>query len=132
VPGQRNGAADVDLRRRGTLRLARRADRGEQTIWKIYLDLFELDSQQSLPNDDGWAGAEIRACCRLAALLDVPLTQAAQNVVPVARTASESVERLRTWATGRCLDADRGGMVRPAGNKSTGRRRVRRSEPSNN
>ena len=103
-----------------------------QTIWKIYLELFELDSQQSLPNDDGWTGAEIRACCRLAALLDVPLTQAAQNVVPVARTAGESVEQLRTWATGRCLDADRGGVVRPAGNKSTGRRRVRRSEPSNN
>ena len=103
-----------------------------QAIWQIYLDLFELDADQPRPNDEGWTGAEIRACCRLAALLDVPLSQAAQNVVPVARTASESVERLRTWATGRCLDADRGGVVRPAGNKSTGRRRVRRGEPSNN
>ena len=42
------------------------------------------------PNDQQWTGAEIRACCRLAALLDVPLTAAAQNVVPVAVTAAES------------------------------------------
>ena len=32
----------------------------------------------------------MKACCRLSALLDVPLVQAAQNVVPVAVTAAES------------------------------------------
>ena len=46
-----------------------------------------MDAKQRLPNDDNWTGAEIRACCRLAALLDLPLVQAAQNVVPVAVTA---------------------------------------------
>jgi hypothetical protein len=46
----------------------------------------------------------------LAALLDVPLIEAAKCVVPVAVTAAESVQRLRTWATGRCLDAARGGI----------------------
>ena len=101
-------------------------------IWQIYLGLFDLDPQQTRPNDDGWTGAEIRSCCRLAALLDVPLTQAAQNVVPVSRTASESVDHLRQWAAGRCLDADRGGVVRPASSKTSSRRRVRRSEPSSN
>jgi len=101
-------------------------------IWQIYLGLFDLDPQQTRPNDDGWTGAEIRSCCRLAALLDVPLTQAAQNVVPVSRTASESVDHLRGWASGRCLDADRGGVVRPASSKTSSRRRVRRSEPSSN
>ena len=55
-------------------------------------------------------GAEIKACCRLAALLDMPLAQAAQNIVPVAVTAAESVERLRTWASGRCLSADNPGI----------------------
>ena len=39
---------------------------------------------QRLPDDESWTGAEVRACCRLAALLDLPLIQAAQNVVPVA------------------------------------------------
>ncbi|HPM83750.1 MAG TPA: AAA family ATPase [Candidatus Anammoximicrobium sp.] len=100
-------------------------------IWDIYLKMFELDPHQPRPKDDQWTGAEVRACCRLAALLDVPLTAAAQNVVPVAVTAAESVERLRTWAGGRCLDADRGGIYQGNGAKSTGRRKVSRN-PLNN
>jgi len=47
---------------------------------------------------------------RLAALLDVPLVEAAKNVIPVAKTAGEAVEKLRTWASGRCLSADRPGI----------------------
>lgn len=87
----------------------------KQTIWQLYLNLFEIDANQKLPPDDNFTGAEIRACCRLAALLDVPVVQAAQNVVPVAVTAAESVDRLRTWARGRCLDADRGGIYQGDG-----------------
>jgi hypothetical protein len=106
-----------------------------QAIWQIYLGLFELDANQPRPNDDGWTGAEIRACCRLAALLDVPLMQAARNVVPIAQTAGESVEQLRSWAAGRCLDADRGGIHASGKTVSNCRRpsrRVRRGEPSDN
>jgi hypothetical protein len=104
----------------------------KDAIWDIYLKMFEVDADQARPEDDQWTGAEIRACCRLAALLDVPLTAAAQNVVPVAVTASESVTRLRGWADGRCLDADAGGVYRPTSEAvRIGRRRVRR-EPSGN
>jgi hypothetical protein len=103
----------------------------KQAIWQIYLRLFEIDRDQKLPKDDNWTGAEIRACCRLAALLDVPLVQAAQNVVPVAVTAAEAVERLRTWASGRCLDADRPGIYTGNGEKTTVRRKVSRG-PLNN
>ena len=102
-----------------------------QAIWDIYLTMFDLDPGQTRPKDDNYTGAEIRACCRLAALLDVPLTVAAQNVVPVAVTAAESVERLRGWASGRCLSADKPGIYThdvPAGRK---RRRVK-IDPSNN
>jgi hypothetical protein len=77
-----------------------------RTIWNLYIKKFNLDANQHRPVDANWTGAEIRACCRLAALLDVPLVEAAQNVVPVSVTAAESVERLRTWASGRCLSAD--------------------------
>ena len=70
-----------------------------------------------------WTGAEIKACCRLAALLDVPLVEAAQNIVPVAVTAGESVERLRAWASGRCLSADRPGLY------TRDRRRGREARP---
>jgi SpoVK/Ycf46/Vps4 family AAA+-type ATPase len=79
-------------------------------IWDIWLQAFELEADQPKPKTENWTGAEIRACCRLAALLDVPLVEAAQNVVPIATTASESVEGLRKWARGRCLDADRPGI----------------------
>ena len=101
-------------------------------IREIYLRLFELDPKQSRPRDDQWTGAEIRACCRLAALLDVPLSAAAQNVVPVAVTAGESVERLRTWATGRCLDAEAGGIYRRSKRANGQPRRTVRRDPSNN
>ena len=76
----------------------------------------------------------MRACCRLAALLDLPLTAAAQNVVPVAVTAAESVERLRQWASGRCLDAEGGGIYGAggAGLISKPGRKVRRCDPSSN
>ena len=93
------------------------------SIWDICLSLFDLDPDQSKPNTQDWTGAEIRSCCRLSALLDVPLTEAARNVVPVAVTAAETVGRLREWAGGRCLDADRSGIYN---NGQTGPRRRRR------
>lgn len=86
----------------------------KDAIWRQYIRLFQLNGNQSLPKDENWTGAEIRSYCRLASLLDLPLVQAAGNVVPVAVTAAESVQQLRTWAGGRCLDADRGGIDRPA------------------
>jgi SpoVK/Ycf46/Vps4 family AAA+-type ATPase len=102
-----------------------------QIIWDMYLDLFGLDREQPRPDDTGYTGAEIRSCCRLAALLDVPLIQAAQNVVPISVTAAESVERLRTWASGRCLSANEPGLYRYGKSKSSSRRKVSR-DPTNN
>jgi hypothetical protein len=104
-----------------------------RAIWNIYLELFGLESKQPRPVDADWTGAEIRACCRLAALLEVPLVEAAQNVVPVARTACEAVSRLKSWAAGRCLDAERGGIYRSGAETATAKpgRKVRR-DPSTN
>ena len=103
----------------------------KQAIWDLYLDMFEQDRDQRLPDDTNWTGAEVRACCRLAALLDVPLMQAAQNVVPVAVTAAESVDQLRNWASDRCLDADKAGIYQFNGTQARKRRRVN-VDPSNN
>jgi len=89
--------------------------REKEVIWRLYLDRYGLDPEQRRPGDTDFTGAEIRACCRLAALLDVSLLDAAQNIVPVAVTAGESIERLRTWASGRCLSADRPGIYTRAG-----------------
>jgi hypothetical protein len=73
------------------------------------------------PDDTNWTGAEIKSCCRLASLLDVPLIQAAQNVVPVAVTAGDKIEGLRQWASGRCLSADRAGVYSREKQASGGR-----------
>jgi hypothetical protein len=103
----------------------------KQAIWQMYRTHFGIAESQAQPDDTDWTGAEIRSCCRLAALLDVPLTQAAHQVVPVAVTAAESVERLRGWASGRCLSASAPGVYRRHGEKpSRSSRRVTR--PSDN
>src|SRR6202035_5405909 len=79
-------------------------------IWAQYRELYAIEKPRARPDDTSWTGAEIRSCCRLAALLEVPLTQAAHQVVPVAVTAAEQVERLRAWASGRCLSASSPGV----------------------
>ncbi len=102
-----------------------------RAIRYLYLGQFELDAKQKLPQDDNWTGTEIRACCRLSALLTVPVVQAAQNVVPVAVTAAESVDRPRTCASGRCLNADQLGIYTHDGAQPSSRRKVTRSPLSN-
>src|SRR6056297_822758 len=84
----------------------------KDAIWSIYRRKYGIVDDQRLPADDAWTGAEIQSCCRLAALLNVPLTAAAENIVPVSTTSAESIDRLRTWADGRCLSADRPGVFR--------------------
>ncbi|MEK6236962.1 MAG: AAA family ATPase, partial [Planctomycetales bacterium] len=103
-----------------------------KAIWDLYVGRFGLDPGQPKPKDDGFTGAEIKSCCRLAALLDLPLVEAAKNVVPMSVTAAESVQRLRTWAGGRCLSADEGGIYQCAKTGSSKRRRKLPTNPSTN
>jgi hypothetical protein len=105
----------------------------KQAIWPIHLTRYGLSdgTRERRPADQNWTGAEIQSCCRLASLLDLPLKDAAKNVVPVAVTAAESVEKLRAWAAGRCLDASLGGIyTRGAPEPSAASRRI--SRPSSN
>src|SRR5262249_34756930 len=89
----------------------------KDAIWNMYRSRFGIPEEQIRPDDTSFTGAEIKSCCRLAALLGITLSQAAQNVVPVAVTAAESVERLRTWASGRCLSASNPGTYSRDGEK---------------
>jgi hypothetical protein len=104
----------------------------KDSIWSMYRQHFAISEGQARPDDSAWTGAEIRSCCRLAALLDVPLTQAAHNVVPVAVTAAEQGDRLRTWASSRCLSASAPGIYRRDGTETPrAGRRVQRGPSSN-
>ena len=100
----------------------------KDAIWAIYTRHYGLDAKQARPDDTNWTGAEIKSCCRLASLLDVPLVQAAQNVVPVAVTAGDKIEGLREWASGRCLSADRAGVYSRTEGGGGRMRRVVRAE----
>ena len=103
----------------------------KDAIWTLYRDQFEVGLNQPQPDDTNWTGAEIKSCCRLAGMLDLPLVEAAQNVVPVAVTAAESIDQLRGWASGRCLSASHPGVYNHADTSTKTRRRVSR-EPSVN
>jgi hypothetical protein len=82
-------------------------------IWDMYLTAYQLSaSTQALPDDSDWTGAEIKSCCRLAALLDVPIAEAATNIVPISSTNGETIARLRAWAEHRCLSAETPGLYR--------------------
>jgi ATPase family associated with various cellular activities (AAA) len=104
----------------------------KDAIWRMYLEKFGLDPDQPRPNDRDWTGAEVKSACRLAALLDVPIVEAAMNVVPVATSAGESVEKLRNWASGRCLSADRPGLYTRGSNGSNPPGRSINRDPSLN
>jgi SpoVK/Ycf46/Vps4 family AAA+-type ATPase len=68
--------------------------REKSAIWDLYIRQYEIDPEQRRPIDRSWTGAEIRACCRLARLLEISLVESARQIVPVAATASEAVEHL--------------------------------------
>jgi hypothetical protein len=99
------------------------------TIWHLYAKLFALDEAQPLPDSEGWTGAEIRACCRLAAMQGDTLLDVAPDIIPVSSTASEKIEALRQWAAGRCRSADHtGAYTRTRAPATTTRRAVKRRE----
>ena len=104
----------------------------KESIWGMYLGKYGLDGGQARPGDRDWTPAEIKSCCRLAALLDLSVDEAARNIVPVAVTAGESVERLRNWASGRCLSADRPGLYSRGGDATAKSGRNVRRDPSSN
>jgi hypothetical protein len=104
----------------------------KDAIWELYRQQFEIPESQARPDDTDWTGAEIRSCCRLAALLDIRLIQSAHNIVPVAVTAAQSVEKLRAWASGRCLSASSPGVYhRPGTINPKPSRRVNRDASQN-
>lgn len=82
-------------------------------IWKIWRKKYEMRGPVNHAvdfSDDGWTGAEIRQCCDIAWRLGCSLREASEFVVPVSRSASEQLERLRKAAEGRFLSASRPGV----------------------
>lgn len=79
-----------------------------KAIWDIYLAKWNLGG--SLPDDEGWTGAEIKECARKAWRLRLPLCDSAEYIVPVSRSAADQIESLRRQASGRFLSAAQPGI----------------------
>jgi hypothetical protein len=101
----------------------------KDAVWRMYGTAFGVSVDRP-PADEQWTPAEVKACCRLAALLGLTVRDAAKHIVPVAATGAEAIGKLRRWADRRCLDAETGAVFNAEIALPT-RRTVRR-EPSAN
>lgn len=88
-------------------------DAAERTAaWAMYVAKFALDDKQKFPFDEGWSGAEIRACCEISWRLDIPIVEAGTYIVPVAVSAKEQVQKLRKTASNRFISASYPGLYK--------------------
>jgi len=78
-------------------------------IWNIWLKRYDLKTG-SIPEDTGWTGAEVKACCEVAHRTGLPLKEAAQFVVPITKSAADQVAALRNQAAGRFISASYAGV----------------------
>lgn len=94
-PGRFNGVFFLDY-----------PDRAQKdAIWEKKCTYYGLvDSDR--PNDSQWTGAEIESCCETANQIGATIADSANYVIPVSTIATEQIENLRQWASGRCLDAN--------------------------
>jgi len=78
-----------------------------KSIWKIWLNFYELPKNSKLPNDEGWTGAEIKTACRLAKMLNVTPLEASEYIVPIYKSMGTKIKGLRSWASTRCVPASK-------------------------
>lgn len=110
-----------ELRRRfkrGTFFFDLPGEDEREKIWEIYCEKYGIDNvQENRPVDAGWTGADIEQCVDIAWDLGLSLREAAENVVPVSRSAPDVIERLRREADGRYLSASHPGTYSMPGSR---------------
>jgi len=108
------GSLPPELRRRfslGTFYVDLPNEEERNTIWKIWLSKYpELNAKQQRPDDEGWTGAEIKACCDVAYRTNKSLIKAAEYITPVCKSAADQIESLRQQASGRFISAAQSGI----------------------
>ena len=73
-------------------------------IWEIQLNAYGLPAQE-ITFDDGWVGRQIRNCCEIGKLSNLPLAEAAKFIVPMTLSAGDRIKALRMQANGKYLSA---------------------------
>lgn len=114
------GALSPELRRRfkyGTFFFDLPSAVEREAIWRIHGTRHQVPTafvEQGRPKDEGWTGAEIETCCEIASDLGIPLTEAANYIVPVSKSAAETIAKLREQASGKFISASESGVYRMA------------------
>jgi hypothetical protein len=98
----------------------------KEKIWDIYLKKYEI-TDSKLPEDSGWTGAEIKTCCDISWRLGISLQKASEYIVPVYISAKETIEALRSQASGRFISASEPGVY----NKETSETKIKKSRKVN-
>ena len=78
-------------------------------IWDIHRQRCGV-TDNDLPDDELWSGADVRNCCEDARDLSCPLSLAAKWVVPVGVRSRSEIDALRKQANGRFLSASKSGV----------------------
>lgn len=84
-------------------------------IWKVCLKRHDITLPKGKTHgvdDVGWTGAEIDSCCEISWRLNCSLVDASSYIVPVSRSSSEEVERLRQQADGKFISASFPGVYK--------------------
>jgi hypothetical protein len=118
-----------ELRRRfslGTFFVDLPSEEERAKIWPMYVKKFFPDGtfNDPLPECDNWTGAEIKACCDMASRTGLSLAEAARYIVPVAVSAPDQVESLRTLANGRFISASKAGVYSRTADAAQGQRKI--------
>ena len=90
-------------------------DNEKKEILKFYQKKYNVNSE---PNMEGWTGAEIEACCRIAAMMNTDTQQAQRFIVPISKTMETEIAALRKWSEGRTVPASAFELVKEATPKS--------------
>lgn len=103
-----------------------------EAIWQVHMQRYGLDPKQERPDDTGWVGREIEACCYKAWMLRKSLVDIAPYMVISSVASAERVEVLRNSANKRYLSATYEGLYRrdhdkPAASAGTASKKPRRS-----
>jgi len=85
-------------------------DKERAAIWAHYKAKFTVDGEP--PRAKNWVGREIEACCEKADNWQIPLTEAAETVIPAATANAVKLQALRQQVSGRFLSAERPGLYR--------------------
>jgi AAA+ superfamily predicted ATPase len=74
-------------------------------IWEWHMKKYGVKGKWQNLGTEGWSGAEIEACCRIASMMNTDVAKASSYVLPISKTMSEKISYLRNWAKDRTIPA---------------------------